>query len=676
MRICFVNEEYPEETNFGGIATYQKLMCEELVRQGHTVYVVCRGLKKSYTYRENGVIVYRIFVKDFKNKTFASIIYRKKIKNILLNLQDKLDIIETPDWGANTIYFEKYRKVPLVVRLHTPLKIWLKYNKNTLDREKRKILKWEDKILRVSDRITSCSCILKNIVKDEYNLSKDITVIPNPANTKDFYQDSSIEKENLLLFVGSLEERKGVFVLAKALNEIFNKYPKMKFMFIGKDTNRNKYNISTKEVLLKIIDKKYHNRVEFLGQIKNSSLNYYFNKAAIAIFPSLFDNFPYVVLEAMATGIYIVGSKNSGMVDMLDDDSAIYETGNYKSLVEKIIAKYNDFLGTKINSKNIERVNLFNAKLICKKMVDLYRDTIKKYNQDIISKNILEEVLSNVTSDNKILFYKREYAGVANYVYRVYTRRCKYIIKKYIYDYDYDLANVLYDTYQKEGIEIIRPLNSKIINYKEFSYNIFEYKKVSHFKRNFSQDYIKRLLTCNRKVDIKDTVTAKCNKYYLYLKNNQSNLVIRDEVNDIISLYEKISNNKLFKEQYINHGDISLDNVIYSRGKYYIIDFDEVNVSSFLYDFAVVIIKLCVRNDKINMQKYNYFKEEVKKRYSEYTDFDFYISIKYYLCKILLEKFYFYGIGKIDLFSKEQKRDNFVKYIKILESFDKEEKYE
>lgn len=28
MRICFVHEEYPEETNFGGIATYQKLMAE------------------------------------------------------------------------------------------------------------------------------------------------------------------------------------------------------------------------------------------------------------------------------------------------------------------------------------------------------------------------------------------------------------------------------------------------------------------------------------------------------------------------------------------------------------------------------------------------------------------------------------------------------------------------
>ena len=29
MKICLVHEEYPEETNFGGIATYQKAMAEE-----------------------------------------------------------------------------------------------------------------------------------------------------------------------------------------------------------------------------------------------------------------------------------------------------------------------------------------------------------------------------------------------------------------------------------------------------------------------------------------------------------------------------------------------------------------------------------------------------------------------------------------------------------------------
>ena len=35
MRVCLVSEEYPEETNFGGIATYQKNVAEELVKKGY-----------------------------------------------------------------------------------------------------------------------------------------------------------------------------------------------------------------------------------------------------------------------------------------------------------------------------------------------------------------------------------------------------------------------------------------------------------------------------------------------------------------------------------------------------------------------------------------------------------------------------------------------------------------
>ena len=46
MNICLVHEEYPEETNFGGIATYQKISAEEYVKQNNNVIVICRGLKK------------------------------------------------------------------------------------------------------------------------------------------------------------------------------------------------------------------------------------------------------------------------------------------------------------------------------------------------------------------------------------------------------------------------------------------------------------------------------------------------------------------------------------------------------------------------------------------------------------------------------------------------------
>lgn len=142
MKICFVHEEYPEETNFGGIATYQKNMAEELVKQGNEVYVICRGLKESKKYIENGVNIIRIFVEQTQNQIWNYKEYRRLVANELKKLQDnrKIDIIEVPDWGAETIFFEKYRKVPVVVRLHTPLKVWLKYNKNNFGKITKKCL--------------------------------------------------------------------------------------------------------------------------------------------------------------------------------------------------------------------------------------------------------------------------------------------------------------------------------------------------------------------------------------------------------------------------------------------------------------------------------------------------------------------------------------------------------
>ena len=68
MKIILVNEEYPNETNFGGIATYQKIVAEEYVRQGHKVTVICRGMNKNQNYIENGVNVIRVFQSTTQNK--------------------------------------------------------------------------------------------------------------------------------------------------------------------------------------------------------------------------------------------------------------------------------------------------------------------------------------------------------------------------------------------------------------------------------------------------------------------------------------------------------------------------------------------------------------------------------------------------------------------------------
>lgn len=670
MNICLVHEEYPEETNFGGIATYERACAEEYVKQGHTVYVIARGLKETYEYVENGVNIYRIFVEQTEDQIANYVTYRNKVCEKLKELQDNnlIDIIEVPDWGAETVLFEEYRKVPLVVRLHTPLKVWLKFNKNNFGEVTKQMLEWEDKMLRHADLITCCSSALKRLIVKGFKIDKDrIKVTPNPANIGNFYYDKNIKKENVLLYLGSLEERKGVIVLAKALNHVFEKYPSLTCRFIGKDTTRNKLNISTVKYITELVDEKYRDNLEFLGQIPNYNLNKYLNSARACVYPSLFDNFPYVVLETMVTGTPIVGSSNSGMVEMLEDSSSIYNTGDYKNLADVIIRT----LKTKtFEQRNIDRVNyLYNPTTVCETMVKMYETTIKTFYRKEEDVNMFQEVLKTaLNKDVNVTKVDIQHGGVANIVYKVETDCGSYIIKSYLYDYDFGLSNELYDRYEENGIQVVRPINPNPIKIKHSIINVFNYYNNENF--NLDMDYLSKLVLCDRKCDVKEAqLVQKCRDYYNGINNIHNNEGFLANDSKMVQLiFESVAGDKLFKENYLNHGDISKSNIISNNGTKYLIDFDEAKVAPRLYDFAVITVKLFSHNGVLKNKEFLEFFNKIYPNLN-YTKQDYLTMIKFYLCKILLEKFYLHYTNKINLKSKEQMKDNYVYYVRLLNYF-------
>lgn len=539
------------------------------------------------------------------------------------------------------------------------------------------MLKWEKKMLLSADYITCCSQALKNMIVDSFPINQfDIHVTPNPANIINFYNDKTIKKKNQLLYVGSLEERKGVCVLAKSLNLIFPKYPELQILFIGKDTTRNHQNISTKEYILRTVDQQYHKNICFKGHIPNHQLNQYLNESLVGIFPSLFDNFPYVVLESMATGLHIIGSKNSGMVEMLQDSSSIYMTGDDVDLANKILEKYAYALKNPINYQNIKRVKEeYNATKICSQLLQIYQNVLMKYYAGEVSKQELNFVLQNIRKE-KVKSYSIENSGVANKVYRVTTDKNDYIIKKYLHHYDLKLANLLYDVYEKAGIPTIRPVNDQPLQHGYFLYNIFPYKKVE--KRAVDLDFFIQLVCCKRSISLstynKDAVVYnKISKYFTYLKSLplEEYKLPSNEISYVLNQYDSLIQKTCFTDKnYINHGDITNSNIIYSDKQYYIIDFDETCYSIELYDVAVTIIKNFVKDNTLNMIQYIEFKNRVLSQMSGYTEKDIKHAIQFYLCKILLEKYYLYQIDTIDLFSKIQKRDYYKKYLMLLQAVD------
>lgn len=666
MKICFVHEEYPSETNFGGIATYQKIMAEYYANNGDIVYVVSRG-KNDTEYIENNVHVIRVASDNDNNNIKSVKEYRKKVACVLKKLQneDKIEIIEVPDWGANTIYFEKDRRIPIVVRLHTPLKIWLDYNNNNFGMAKDLILKWENIMLKKCDAITSCSSLLKDMVIKQYKLDRDIVVVPNPYNNKDFKVDT-VEENNNLIYVGSLEERKGVLLLAEALNDILKSIDNNCIYIVGKDTNRNSKNISTKEYMLDIINKKYHNRVKFIGQVNNSMVNAYLNKSYLAIYPSIFDNYPYTILESMASGKHIICSDNIGNADLVKINNYTFKTNDSSDLTKKVLTLMNEKRNF-INCDNINLVNnICNQDYVCGQMKKIYLETIKRYKYNAKEKEDIITVLKKVSKFNRIKKIRKLANNLANIVYIVFTDMGNYVVKKYNYTYDFKLCEKLYDIYNNNNINIVKPINKNVIRYNDYIYNIFEYYKTSIGTIN--KEYIDKLINVDRRINKKANILSKCNKYCAYL-NNLSSYKIETEI-FVKEEYKKIKNLCIFKDRYINHGDLSKSNIIFSNKTPYIIDFDEAVITTKLYDYIVVLVKIYFNTIELN---YNSIKDLIIDTMPDnsYSINDYLTVLRFYMCKILLEKFYLYECNKIDLFSESQINDDYRKYLNILKAISK-----
>ena len=60
MNICLISQEYPPETNWGGIATYTKLLATQLASLSHKVVVISLAEGEESAKIDGGVTVHRV----------------------------------------------------------------------------------------------------------------------------------------------------------------------------------------------------------------------------------------------------------------------------------------------------------------------------------------------------------------------------------------------------------------------------------------------------------------------------------------------------------------------------------------------------------------------------------------------------------------------------------------
>jgi glycosyltransferase involved in cell wall biosynthesis len=121
---------------------------------------------------------------------------------------------------------------------------------------------------------------------------------------------------NIVTFLGRLEVRKGILEFAQAIPLILHQFPMIRFRFVGAPHPSPQPGIDMQKYLEKLL-RRYRGSLEFTGSIAPTKIPSILANTDICVFPSRWENFPNVCLEAMAAARGVVGSSAGGMTEML-----------------------------------------------------------------------------------------------------------------------------------------------------------------------------------------------------------------------------------------------------------------------------------------------------------------------------------------------------------------------
>ena len=111
--------------------------------------------------------------------------------------------------------------------------------------------------------------------------------------------------------------------------------------------------------------------VTFTGSVKNPVT--FLKVADVFVLSSHFEGMPLSVVEAMAAGLPIVAPKVGGLIEMVDENGILYNTGNGAELSASILKLTTDLnLWDKCHNESIKKANIFGFKEMVKHYENLY----------------------------------------------------------------------------------------------------------------------------------------------------------------------------------------------------------------------------------------------------------------------------------------------------------------
>jgi len=399
MKICYISSFYPPLI-FGGAEIYVQRISEKLSQNGHEIVVITTNSNislRSSVEENNGVKIIRVhplniyaiyntfskpniikpiwYMIDMVNFHAYSI-----VKNILR--KEKPDIVHIHNFKGFSLAFDAARKLnlPIIFTVHD---YFLECIKENLFRSSQEIclnpspLCWFyagfQKYLKDNKPdivIAPSQFVIDKLGKDGFFQNVRTMKLPLGIELDSIRKIEKNDKTINILFVGRMNEYKGVNVLINAFKQLKQKNIYLHIVGEGKE----------KEKLKK--DAQDISNIRFYGFLGGSELIGLYKIANITVVPSIwYETFGIVIIESFKYSTPVIASNIGGFPELVENgyNGFLFEPGNteeLKKLLDKLIENP-DYLKT-LSDNAFESSKKYSMDVHMQRLTKLYEDLLEQ----------------------------------------------------------------------------------------------------------------------------------------------------------------------------------------------------------------------------------------------------------------------------------------------------------
>ena len=373
----FTDTYFPQVS---GVATSIKTLRDELIAQGHNVYIFTSSDPRATDSPEDGI--YRFASVPFVSFKDRRIAFTGWFKALRIARRLNLDIVHNQtefSLGVMGKMVAKEMGIPCLHTYHTMYQDYLHYIANGRVLKPKDVARLAHLYLKnMSGIIAPSERVLDTL--ESYHVESPIRIIPTGVNLRVYkLRDTAEQKAALrakygydrdtpvLLSLSRLAFEKNIQELIASMPDILAQEPRIHLLVVGDGPARQSLERQVREMHLR-------DHVTFAGQISNDQVPHYYQIADVFVSASDSESQGLTYDEALASGLPIVVRRSEYTDQLIDDPEIGVSFQKRADLVNGVLNYIQNPPVEEAQTKRQQKLHDISAEVFGRRVIEFYEE--------------------------------------------------------------------------------------------------------------------------------------------------------------------------------------------------------------------------------------------------------------------------------------------------------------